>query len=250
MTEVQQSVVADTLLATEDAGFALNHLKMLLGAHLIQPLVYLVGDAGGEGPVIDLPNKSLQLLLSSEETSAPKLITALVSTSSKVAKRVANILLDAPKWREAKFLPTIELLLDLSAVADLALSDICALAVQAAYSHDDPEIANAAVRCLARISTNAPQLLVDAVVESKVELFRLSTAHLARTLAQAMKPELNLAVKHLIDAGLQYAVRACATRGNMTPESLEIIRDLGMLSVHLFDVNLTHRRICSANGKP
>ncbi|WWD16337.1 hypothetical protein CI109_100763 [Kwoniella shandongensis] len=224
-------IISSIIVATRDPAFAIGHLTALAHFKVIDSVVNLL-----ESPTLDRETSSglsklsvkkdaIRELLAIGDDSAYKLLANLVASSVKAAKSVISVLTkDSTTLADSRILPTVEHILELPSDKSL---DVVSLALTAlTKSSSASDVQKSAVRILTSIASQEPQKVNEAITGLTLADFRTSTAQFVEALAKTGQIETRPAVLHLVELGLQYAVRLCSNDAAMPEEGLLALKSL------------------------
>nr|XP_019014593.1 uncharacterized protein I206_00676 [Kwoniella pini CBS 10737]OCF53374.1 hypothetical protein I206_00676 [Kwoniella pini CBS 10737] len=222
--------ISSIVMATQDPSYVVSHLKELIRLKCLSAAVELAKSAAVSRDErhklasLSVKKGTIRDLIATKEDSAYELITILASASKDIASTVLTVLSkDETIVNQQRMIPTLDILLDLSSDNKL---DVLPLAVSVLTTSSFESEVKSAIRIVTRVSKRDPEQVIQAIQKITLADYRLSVARLTESLSTLGGEETQAAVKHLLDLGLQYAVRICSKMDGLTIEELAILSSI------------------------
>ncbi|KAK8861738.1 hypothetical protein IAR55_002561 [Kwoniella newhampshirensis] len=226
-----EEVISSIVIATNDPAFAIGHLTALAQLGAIKSVVTLIDRAsldreiGSSLAKLPVKKDAVRELLSIGDDSAYELLTSLATSSAGAIKSVLSVLSkERGRLSDPRILPTVQVILDIPTdkSIDVTSAALSALCVPGAPSH----IQQSATRILSHLAKIHPAKVNEAVANLTLAEFGLATARLLETLTVAACIDLRPTIVHLVELGLQYAVRLCSNDVAIPRDGLEVLKSL------------------------
>ncbi|OCF73524.1 hypothetical protein I204_05367 [Kwoniella mangroviensis CBS 8886] len=226
--------IASMVLATNDPSYAVDHIKELVKLKSISPVVQLIRKASVDQEkrkslnALSIKKGVVRDLLAIEEDSAFELVTLLAQISKDAAATIFAVLSkDSTQLKDDRVLPIVDILLDApSDISDRKL-DVVSLAIKVLVSSNvsstQPE---SAIRIVTRLSQQQNEDVFQEIRKLKLTDYGLPLARLTETLADRGSQVFDPPIKHLLDLGLQYAVRVCSKVGESNTDEQAVLSHL------------------------
>nr|XP_019048954.1 hypothetical protein I302_02734 [Kwoniella bestiolae CBS 10118]OCF27884.1 hypothetical protein I302_02734 [Kwoniella bestiolae CBS 10118] len=217
--------IESIVITTRDPVYSINHIKDLVRLKSISPVVQLIRDTlmdrENRKSLTDLSIKkgTIRELLATREDAAFELITVLAQTTKEAAETIQQVLVkDVTLLEDERILPSVEILLDLPSDVSKTKLDVVPLAVKILVSSNSSTHQYSASRLLTRLSQQKDSNVMQEISKLKLADYDLPLARLTEKMAEKDDEVEPSTIKHLVELGLQYAVRVCSKASEISLE--------------------------------
>ncbi|WVQ93728.1 hypothetical protein IAU59_000805 [Kwoniella sp. CBS 9459] len=224
--------ISAVLVSANEPSYAIDHLKDIAQLQVIPAAVTLVKQASRNRSdrtllsEITIKKDTVRELLSIEDNAAYELLEALSAVSSGAAKTIFSVLAkDSATLADARVVPTAASLLNLPNETHLNVTSI-AMSILTSTSTPTKSAERSAIKLIASLAKTDPARLDEVVHSLKLVNFTPSIGRLTATLATLVDGTSLSALNHLVELGLQHAVRLCSAMGDIETADIETLGDL------------------------
>ncbi|WWD09124.1 hypothetical protein V865_007246 [Kwoniella europaea PYCC6329] len=226
--------IASIVVATKDPSYAVDHIKELVKLKSIPPVVQLVRTASVDQEkrkslnALSIKKGIVRDLLATKEDSAFELITLLAQISKDAAATIFAVLSkDSTHLEDERVLPIVDILLDAPSDTSDRKLDVVSPAIKVLVSSKVSSIqSESAIRIVTRLSQQKNEDVSQHIEKLKLTDYGLPLARLTETLAEHGNQVFDSPIKHLLDLGLQYAVRVCSKVGELDTDEQAVLSRL------------------------
>lgn len=220
--------ISALVIQTADATFVVKHLTHLLSWGVVEPLTRLIKEAALQRDHLEIDSETILQIINLNSDPAYELLSTMTEHFPTTSESLQSVLGKRPDVvKDLRLLSCVEILLD-SGKTQLQPSQIISTATKAVVTASLPAgVHESATRILLSLATSCPTDVVTSIMRLVIADFGEPLVRFGERLARLRDVECMNAVEHIVDLGLQVAVRHLSDDAPLREVDVRILMSLG-----------------------